>query len=522
MLHFPQWKILLIVIVSLLGIVFAVPNFLTETQREQLPSWFPHKTVNLGLDLRGGSHLLLEIDYKTYLKDQMEQLQDSIRVELRKNKIFYTGLKSSESHVQFTLRNPADSDKVQQVLRDFSRDLVVTQKDNLFQVGFQEAYMTELRNRVLDQSMEIVRRRIDETGTREPIIQRQGSNRILLQVPGLSNPDHLKTVLGKTAKMTFHLVDENASIEDALKGQVPQDAMLLLGDVSPTGKPSYYVIKKKVMLNGDLLTNAQASINDATPGVSFTFNTQGARQFADITRENTGHLFAIVLDNKVISAPVIREPIMGGSGVISGQFTVQEANDLALLLRAGALPAPLEIIEERTVGPSLGADSIESGKIAGAIAFVFVISFMIINYGLFGFFANIALVLNLIFLLASLSLLQATLTMPGIAGIVLTMGMAVDANVLIYERIREEKALGMTPFLSIERGFNLARGTIFDSNVTLLAAAILLYIFGAGSIKGFAVTLIIGIVTSMFTAILITRLIISKWLRSSRPKELVI
>jgi preprotein translocase subunit SecD len=522
MLHFPTWKISVIILVSLLGILFAAPNFMTASQREHIPAWLPHNTMSLGLDLQGGSHLLLEVDFDTYLKDQLEQLQDSLRVELRKNKIFYTGLSVKDKQVHFTLRNAEDSEKVIKLIRELSHEVQVQPNNGFFEVSFQEVTLKELQNRVLDQSIEIVRRRIDETGTREPIIQRQGSNRILLQVPGLNDPVHLKRVLGKTARMTFHLVDEGASIDAALKGQVPAGSMLLQGETDPSGKPVYYVIHKKVMLNGDLLVNAQASINEASPGVNFTFNTQGARQFAEITKENVNHLFAIVLDNKVISAPVIREPIMGGSGVISGHFTVEQANDLALLLRAGALPAPLNIIEERTVGPSLGADSIASGKVAGTIGFIFVIAFMIINYGLFGVFANIALIINMIMMLGVLSLLQATLTMPGIAGIVLTMGMAVDANVLIYERIREEKETGMTPFASIERGFTHAASTIMDSNVTTLIAAFLLYAFGAGSVKGFAVTLAIGIVTSMFCAILITRLLIATWLRRTRPKLLII
>lgn len=524
MLHFPKWKITLISVICLIGVFFSLPNFLPETMREHIPSWLPSKRVNLGLDLRGGSHLLLEVDFSTYLKDQLENLENTIRQELRTKKIAYTGLhvKGGES-VIFTLRDPALSDAVESQLRSANKDITIESNNGKFTLIFQENYVHELKNKVTEQSIEIVRRRIDETGTKEPSIQRQGENRILLQVPGLDNPEHLKQLLGKTAKMTFHLVDEKASIAAALHGQVPIGSQLLMGEVGPNGQPQPYIIQKKVMLSGDLLTDAQTSFNDSgLPAVSFSFNNLGAKLFADITKENTGHLFAIVLDNKVISAPVIREPILGGSGSISGSFTVQSANDLALLLRAGALPAPLTIVEERTVGPSLGADSIASGKRAAFIGVVFVVIFMILTYGLFGLFANLALLINVIFILAALSALQATLTMPGIAGIVLTMGMAVDANVLIFERIREELRSGMTPFMATDRGFDRAFATIMDSNLTTLLAAFLLYAFGSGAVKGFAVTLAIGIISSMFSAITLTRLMVAKWMQKNRPKTLVL
>lgn len=524
MLHFPKWKLILVAITCLAGVLFSLPNFLPVSMQEQIPSWLPAKRVNLGLDLRGGSHLLLEVDFSTYLQDQLENLEDNVRQLLRGKKIAYVGLHVKDTDaIVFRLRNPEEAVEAKQLLKDVSKDIDIQNNDERFVITFQEPYVRDLKKKVVEQSIEIIRRRVDETGTREPSIQRQGENRILLQVPGLNNPEHLKKLLGKTAKMTFHLVEERASIEAALRGQLPAGTQLISGEDSSDGKLSYYVIKKKVMLSGDLLTDARTTFTSGNmPAVSFSFNTLGARVFADITKQNTGHLFAIVLDNKVISAPVIREPILGGAGVISGNFTVESANDLALLLRAGALPAPLTIVEERTVGPSLGADSIAAGKLATIIGVVLVAIFMILTYGLFGVFANIALVINIVLILAVLSALQATLTMPGIAGIVLTLGMAVDANILIFERIREEIRAGVAPFSATDRGFSRAFATIIDSNLTTLLAAFLLYAFGSGAVKGFAVTLSIGIISSMFSAIVLTRLMVSKWLQKKRPKKLVL
>ena len=366
------------------------------------------------------------------------------------------------------------------------------------------------------QSIEIIRRRIDETGTKEPTIQRQGQDRILVQLPGVDNPEHVKALLGRTAKLTFQLVDTSANLEDARRGRLPPGDEILPAQDDRSGGPGQYVVRKRVMVGGDMLVDAQATFHDNEPVVSFKFDSVGARRFGDATRENVGKPFAIVLDNKVISAPVIREPILGGSGIISGSFTAQSASDLALLLRAGALPAPITILEERTVGAQLGADSIQAGTIASIVAVVLVIVFMVLFYGLFGVFADIALFFNLCLMLAVLSLLGATLTLPGIAGIALTMGMAVDANVLIYERIREELRSGRTMLSSLEAGFNRAFGTILDSHITTLVAGILLYWLGSGPVKGFAVTLSIGVLTSLFSAILVTRLQIVAWVRCTR------
>jgi preprotein translocase subunit SecD len=384
--------------------------------------------------------------------------------------------------------------------------------------------LTQLRRAAVDQSIEIVRRRVDETGTKEPSIQRQGTDRILLQLPGIDDPQRVEQLLGRTAKMTFRLVDMNASIEDARRGRLPPGTELLPSEEREAGQFRQYVVQRRAMVSGDMLTNAQAGNNSQTGEwvVNFRFDSNGARRFGDVTKANVGRLFAIVLDGKVISAPVIREAILGGSGQISGSFTAQSANDLALLLRAGALPAPLNVLEERTVGPDLGSDSIRAGTIACIIGYLLICVLMVVGYGFFGLIANVALLMNLIITLAVMSVLQATLTLPGIAGLVLSLAMAVDANVLIYERMREETALGRTPFSAVDAGFSRAFLTILDSNLTTLIAAVLLYAFGSGPVRGFAVTLSIGIIASMFTAISLTRLIVVFWLKRARPAALPI
>ena len=359
--------------------------------------------------------------------------------------------------------------------------------------------------------------RVDSTGTKEPNIQRQGVKDILLQVPGEDNPSELKRILGKTAKLTFHLVDEGANLERARNGNVPPGSKVVKSEDPGS---DIMVIKNKVIVSGDQLNNAQAQFQEAQPVVHFSFNHLGAKKFAEATSNNRGKRLAVVLDGAVLSAPVINSPILGGDGIISGSFTVESATELALVLRAGALPAQLKIIEERSIGPNLGADSIESGKLAALVGFLFVVVFMLLSYGILGIFANITLVIALLYILALLSMLQATLTLPGIAGIILTIGMAVDANVLIYERIREELDKGCSNLYAVKVGFDSAFATITDSNVTTLIAAFLLYSFGVGAIKGFAVTLTIGILASMYTALVITKLMIDLWLKYYKPKSM--
>ena len=523
MLNFSPFKISFIAITCLLAVFFTVPNFLGEKSSDF--AFLPDKKINLGLDLRGGSYLLLEVNFNEYLKEQLDSVRSDIRAAFRGKTIdgkrirYSGGLNIVGDKIVFSLNDPSIASGVTSLLRkEVSGGVIFEENSGKIEASFDEPALKEMKKNVIEQSIEIVRRRVDETGTREPDIQRQGDDRILLQVPGLDNPEHLKNLLGKTAKMTFHLLNDAFAYPDTSRGALPPGT-IRLKDENGTA----YAIKRQVMLSGDLLVNASPGINSyGQPVVNIRFNNLGAKKFGDITKNNVGKPFAIVLDGKVITAPVIRSKILGGTAEISGNFTTQEAQDTALLLRAGALPAPLEIIEERTVGPSLGADSIEAGKKAVIFGVILVMVFMALVYGLFGVFSNLALIMNMIMIVAVISLFGATLTLPGIAGIVLTMGMAVDANVLIFERIKEEIRIGKTPFAAIDNGFRQAFKTIIDSNITTLIAALLLYIFGSGPVKGFAVTLSVGILSSMFSAILLTRLMVVTWLKKKRPSKIPI
>jgi preprotein translocase subunit SecD len=521
MLHFERWKVIGITLVCLLGVLLSLPNVFNTATLDALPSWVPKKQVSLGLDLRGGSHLLLEVNTNAAFAERMTGILDAVRNKLRDAKLGYIGLAAQGDSIVFTARDKDRLGDIPQLVREIDPDLQATvSPEGQVTIRFSERAIAAAKLAMVDQSIEIVRRRVDESGTKEPTIQREGEDRILLQLPGIDNPQRVKDLLGRTAKMTFRLVDTNVSVEDARRGKLPPGDDILPAEEGRAGRvgPDAWVVQKRVMVSGDMLTKADATFQNNEPVVAFQFNSIGARRFGDATRDNVGKPFAIVLDNKVISAPVIREPILGGSGVISGSFTVQSANDLALLLRAGALPAPLVILEERTVGPDLGADSIRAGTLACLVGVVLVVIFMVLFYGLFGFFADVALFFNLMLMLATLSFLGATLTLPGIAGIALTMGMAVDANILIYERMREELRSGRSMLSSLEAGFKRAFGTILDSHITTLVAGSLLYWLGSGPVKGFAVTLSIGVLTSLWSAILVTRLQIVLWLQRFRPK----
>src|SRR4051812_14008751 len=524
MLYFANWKVILICAVCAAGLFLTIPNLFTERQLAGLPSWVPQKQVALGLDLRGGSYLLLEVDVAAAERDRLNSVEETARNTLRDTKIGYTGLANQGNAVVFTIRDPGQIAAARQALQRLDTDLAVEiAPDGAGTIRFRQAASEARRRQAVDQSIEIIRRRIDETGTKEPTIQREGQQRILVQLPGVDNPEHVKALLGRTAKLSFQLVDQNVSVEDARRGRLPPGDEVMPsqeGRSKSSSGPESYIVRKRIMVGGDALVDAQATFQNNEPVVSFKFDSTGGKRFGDATRENVGKPFAIVLDNKVISAPIIREPITGGQGIISGSFTVQSASDLALLLRAGALPAPIQILEERTVGAELGADSIHAGTLASIVGVILVIVFMVLFYGLFGVFADIALFFNLCLMLAALSLLGATLTLPGIAGIALTMGMAVDANVLIYERIKEELRSGRTMLSSLEAGFPRAFGTILDSHVTPLVAGILLYWLGSGPVKGFAVTLSIGVLPSLFSAILVTRLQIVTWVRQTKPKAI--
>ncbi len=539
MLYFARWKITTVIVVCLAGIVFVAPNFLSSRLAGNLPVWLPHQQINLGLDLRGGSHLLLEVDVEALIKERLEAIVDATRTTLRQARIGYTGLGVAGRSVALRLRNLDDLEAAERLLNELAtpvrtslfgqseRDIEVEiGEDGGVTIALTEEAVEESRRAAVEQSIEIVRRRIDETGVREPTIQRQGAERILVQLPGFDDPDRIKRLLGRTAKMVFRLVDPNTTVKDARAGRLPAGSELLddAAEVDATGQPLQYVVRKRVMVSGDQLIDAQVGTDSRSgqPVVNFRFDSAGGKRFGEVTRDNVGRPFAIVLDRQVISAPVIREAILGGAGQISGRFTFQEATDLALLLRAGALPAPLKILEERTVGPGLGADSISAGKAASIVGFILIMVFMAAAYGLFGLAADFALLVNIALIGGALSLLQATLTLPGIAGIVLTIGMAVDANVLVFERIREEVATGKTPFAAVDSGYRRALTTIVDANLTTLIVAILLFQFGSGPVRGFAVTLGIGICTSVFTAVTLTRLLVVWWLHRRRPAVLPI
>jgi preprotein translocase subunit SecD len=538
-MYMPTWKVLLVLGATLAGILLTAPNFLGRDTAASLPKWLPHQQVNLGLDLRGGSHLLLEVDIAKVLAERLEALVEGARSELRTARIGYSGLGVRPGNtVSLKLREAAQVPQAVEALRKLAvpvsrsglglglgggvPDMTVSSEaDGTITMRLSQEALVERASNAVQQSIEIVRRRIDETGVNEPTIQRQGSDRILVQLPGVGDPDRVKRLLGKTAKMVFRMVDVSP---EASETNVPPGSELLEADDErdPTGRPRKWVVRKKVEVAGDNLIDAQPTYDqrNGQPVVNFRFDAVGAKRFAEVTKENVGRPFAIVLDDRVISAPVIREPILAGSGQISGNFTVQSANDLAVLLRAGALPAPLKILEERTVGPDLGADSIAAGRNATVIGFVLVMAYMVAGYGVFGIFANMALIANVFMLIGALSILQATLTLPGIAGILLTLGMAVDANVLINERIREETRIGKSPLAAMEAGFGRAFATILDSNLTTLLAMVILYALGSGPVRGFAVTISLGIATSMFTAILLARLLMMTWWRRRRPAAL--
>ncbi len=531
MLNFSSYKMIGVLGVVAFGILFSAPNFMSQSMRESVSGFLPSNTLNLGLDLRGGSHLLLEVDTNSVETERLESLVSDIRVELRTASVGYTGLGLKNNAVELTLRDSDQMDAAREALKALDQpvfgnlfaagvtasELVIEQAgERGLRVSFSPEAVQARLARTVQQSIEIIRRRVDELGTTEPVIQRQGDNRIVVQVPGLDDPERLKALLGQTAKLNFHLVDPNVSAYEAQQTRrMPPGTMIVFSESEPAIP---YLIQRRAMVSGERLVDASMGFDPSTgsPEVLFRFDTVGAKRFGEVTKANVGRPFAIVLDGKVISAPVIQTAILGGSGRITGNFSVQEANDLSILLRAGALPAPMYILEERTVGPGLGADSIEAGEKALAIGFVAVVVFMILSYNLFGVFANVALVANLILIMGALSALQATLTLPGIAGIVLTVGMAVDANVLIFERIREEMAEGRGPLIAIERGYGQALSTIMDANITTLLAGIILFQLGSGPIRGFAVTLAIGIVSSVFTAFVLTRLFIALWVRNHR------
>lgn len=533
MLHIPRWKIWLISGICLWGILGALPNVLPHHVTAQWPQWIPHQRVPLGLDLKGGLHLLLEVDIKTVVEDRVFTACESIRSVLKKNKIPFARLDTLEGRwVHVRLKDASYGPETLKILTQEEPDFESTwdAKEHVIRLALRNGALAHLKKASVDQSIEILRRRVDVSGTLEPVIVRQGDYRIVLQLPGMTDANHVKAMLGRTAKLSLRWVESDLIPSSQRPPSPPPGAEFLpiqertSRDTSESPEiVGYYAVSKRPILIGDMLKDAQVGYDQNNqPEVMFQFNTAGARRFRDATTENVGRILAFVLDQEIISAPVIREPIPGGRGVINGRFTVQEASDLSLLLRAGALPAPLSIIEERSIGPDLGSDSIRYGAIATAAAIMAVCTLMVVVYSGFGMVANIAVFFNIVLLLAGMTLIQATLTLPGIAGIALTIGMAVDANVLIYERMKEEIRKKTSVSATIDAGYRRAMATIIDSNVTTLFGTTLLYVFGSGPIRGFAVTLTMGILISMFTSISLTRVIIVMWLRRRRRTSIPI
>jgi protein-export membrane protein SecD len=535
MLKIARWRIKAVALAAFWGFLISAPNFMPESMRAALPSWLPKQTVNLGLDLRGGSHLLLEVDSKNLYKDKLENTVDEMARALAdaKPRIGYTGRAVVGDAARIKVLDPADQERALALIRKIPQPLqsasggggmdleIDVGADGAIEARLPTAARSALTRDAVTRSIEVVRRRVDAAGTAEIAITRQGDDRIIVQAPGEQDPESLKRRIGQTAKMTFHMVDSTVSPADAAAGRIPPGSELMLSDDPAEGA---VVVRSRAALSGDNLVEAHAGFDQQTqaPIVNFKFDAAGGRIFCQLTTRYTGQRFATVLDGKVITAPRINTPICGGQGYIEGNFTTETANELAVLLRAGALPAPLSVIEQRTVGAELGQDAVNAGLAAGVVAAVLILAFMLLAYGFFGLIACAALVVNLVMILGAMTVFGATLTLPGIAGLILTIAIAVDANVLIYERMRDEDKLGRSVALSIDAGFSRAMVTIIDANITTILAALILFQFGAGPVRGFAWTLSIGTVTSVFTAVLVTQLLIAWWYRAARPKKLPI
>jgi preprotein translocase subunit SecD len=534
MMNLARWKVIVVVLATVLGLLFSLPNVLPAHVRESLPAFMPKTPLKLGLDLQGGSDLLYSVDTVALRTERLTNMAEDIRTTFRDKNIAFADLAVTNGQIGVRVTDPAQVTAAANALRGTigaplagttaGRDVTVsTVADQRIIVAFvPEAFDAEV-SRAVEQNIEVIRRRIDQMGTKEPDISRRGKDRIDIQAAGENDPERLKTIIGQTAKLTFQMVDEQASPEDIAAGRIPPGDEVI---PSSDGVAPQYLVKKRAPVTGEMLTNAQPGFDQQSGSgalVQFRMNSLGSTRFADITRNNIGKRFAIVLDKKVISAPVIQGVIPSGSGQITGHFTTESANDLAVLLRAGALPAPMKVEEQRTVGAELGADAVKAGATSAIVGLVATMIFMVLIYGgLFGGISLIALVVNALMIIGVMSFTQATLTLPGIAGLILTLAVAVDANVLIYERMRDELRAGRTLIASMESGFQRAWGTIFDANATHLISAAIMFNIGSGPVKGFAWTLSIGVFTTVFSAVLVTQVLLAWWFKAARPKTLPI
>lgn len=527
MIHLSRWKVILLALSLVFGLLFAYPNVLSPAQRAALPGWLPSSGLNLGLDLQGGSYLLLEVDVPAMREKRLTNLGEDVRMVLGEAGVAFGGIVREDAGVIVTLSNPAQMDVALEAMRELLRtsssgvaDRVVQRVgDNRIRYGFTPTAINGMAAEAVTQSIEVVRRRLDETGTKEIAITRQGAERIVVQAPGQSDPAELERLVGQTAQLTFQMVDTENSIQEALAGSIPPDSELLRDEL---GTP--YLVKRRILVSGENLTKASVgSDQNRQVAIDFRFDSQGARRFGEATAANIGKPFAIILDGKVISAPTIISAITNGSGQITGSYTIATASEFTNLLNGGALPAPLKVEERRTVTAELGADAVAAGAFSTLIGFIIIVVFMLGAYGLlFGGISVIGLLLNGLMIIAAMSLVGATLTLPGIAGLVLTFAVAVDANVLIYERMRDEARTGRSVIASLDAGFNKAMGTIVDANLTTLVAALIMFMFGAGPVRGFAWTLTIGVFTSMLSAVLVAQVGLAWWLKVAKPKKLPI
>ncbi|MDQ7031516.1 MAG: protein translocase subunit SecD [Desulfonauticus sp.] len=521
-----RWRFVIVFVILFMALIYTLPS-IPQIKNSKLGKFLPDDKINLGLDLKGGMHLTLGVDIKTALKNSLAQIGEDIRDTAREKNIFILKPHINNDTLTFTLLKSSQVQELDKLLKKYFPMLEILQKEPVgdqvkYVLAFKKDYKEKQIKLIIDQAVKTIRNRIDQFGVAEPDIRREQGNRIQVQLPGLSDPERAIKVIGKTAHLEFMLVDDNVDLAKAKKGILPPGRKLYyLYKQTPDGREikQPIVLIDTPVLTGEYITNANVAFDSfGRPYISMTFNARGAKIFERVTGENVNKRLAIVLDGKVYSAPVIQEKIIGGRASITGHFTTEEAHDLAIVLRAGSLPAPVKILEERTVGPSLGQESIQKGIVSAIVGGGLVVLFMFVYYGIAGLIADIALVFNLILIMAGLAIFGATLTLPGIAGIILTIGMAVDANVLIFERIREELRQGVTPRKAVEEGFSRATLTILDANITTIIAAVILYQFGTGPIKGFAVTLTLGILASMFTAIFVSKVLFDWWL--SRKQEL--